>query len=435
MRIGKRAAMLATAIAVATLLPAAASPSRPARMGYRAGDDWEPSIAADRLGHVYVFWTHYTPQGGKPDPACRRCASPHMDLQISSDGGATWSAPVVPFRSTIRQDDPQVVVDPVDGRTVYASYMQGSKSSQYVARSTDFGKTWTTVLVEHLQRGTDKDVLAVRGDDIYLVYNAVMKIDASVSHDGGRTWHLRRIVSNTNSALGWSLPGGGVIDSKGNAYFSWEGYTHNGKPSGPVNIFVSKSTNGGRTWTVHRLDVSQAPPQCSTCGWAFWGPGTSMAADANDALYVLYNANSAKFAPNRMYLAVSTDGGRTWTRQDVSLAPLGANQAFPAVVARGDGDVRVAWMDDREGHDDGSGDGTARWNVYYRTSTDGGASWSPETILSRYVSGYGYELLHGFNEPYGDYMEMDVDDSGSTQAAWGEGPSYQGPGNVWSGRI
>ncbi len=230
-------------------------------------------------------------------------------------------------------------------------------------------------------------------------------------------------------------PGRGVVASNGDVYFSWEGYTRNGKPSGPVNIFVSKSTNGGRTWSVHRVDVSQAPPVCSTCGWAYWGPGTAMAADANGTLYLLYNANDEKFGPNRMYLARSTDGGKTWTRQDVSQAPLGANHAFPGVVTQGSGDVRIAWMDDREGHDDGTGDGTARWNVYSRASSDGGASWSPETVLSDDVSGYGYEYRTGFNEPYGDYLEIYIDGSGRTHVAWGEGPSYSGPGNVWTERI
>lgn len=92
-------------------------------------------------------------------------------------------------------------------------------------------------------------------------------------------------------------------------------------------------------------------------------------------------------------------------------------------------------MDDGEGHDDGTGDGTARWNVYSRASSDGGASWSPETVLSDDVSGYGYEYRTGFNEPYGDYLEIDIDGSGRTHVAWGEGPSYSGPGNVWTERI
>ena len=106
----------------------------PTRLGFAAGDDWEPSVAADRFGHVYALWTHYG-----ADPACPDCPSPHMELQVSSDGGTTWSTPrpLVPDAEA-RQDDPQIVVDPVDGRTVYAGFMLGNKSSQYVARSDDY---------------------------------------------------------------------------------------------------------------------------------------------------------------------------------------------------------------------------------------------------------------------------------------------------------
>src|SRR2546428_13175780 len=37
--------------------------STPIFIGYHGGDDWEPDIAADREGHVYVAWAHY---GGGP---------------------------------------------------------------------------------------------------------------------------------------------------------------------------------------------------------------------------------------------------------------------------------------------------------------------------------------------------------------------------------
>jgi hypothetical protein len=136
-----------------------------------------------------------------------------------------------------------------------------------------------------------------------------------------------------------------------------------------------------------------------------------------------------------MYFSRSADNGATWsTGVDVSLAPAGANNVFPAVVAQGSGDVRIAWTDDRNGHDDGSGIPDARWNVYERSSTNGGATWSSELQISRYVPGYNYKFatpLDGFGEPYGDYFEMDIDAAGTTHAAWGEGPNYAGPGNVW----
>ena len=414
-------AALAGAVALAAPAP---SFSPPLRLGYQAGDDWEPAIAADRYGHVYALWSHY---GDDP--------SPRSELQVSSDGGRTWSAPHPIVDSDARMDDPQIVVDPVDGRTVYAAFMRGSKSSQYVARSDDFGQAWTPVLVEPLERGTDKDILAVRGQDVYLVYNAVQKIYASVSHDGGRTWSLHKVVANTNSKLGWSLPSGGAVDSEGVAYFAWSGYEGNGKPSGDVNLFVTKSSDGGATWTTILIDVSGAPPPCGCGGWAYWGAQIALAVDDRNRVYVLYNAGPSKFARSRMYFRRSDDGGKTWSpRIDVSLAPQGANNLFPAIAARGDGDVRIAWMDDRNGFDPGSDDPAARWNVHYRSSSDSGTRWSDEARLSQYVAGYSHKLPEGFLEPYGDYFELDVDGAGKTHALWGEGPSYDGPGNVWYAR-
>lgn len=420
---------LALSVGVAGAAPT--SFTTPYRLGFAAGDDWEPALAADRFGHVYALWTHYG-----DDPACPGCPSPHMELQVSSNGGATWSSPrpLTP-NPPARQDDPQIVVDPDDGRTVYAGFMQGEKSSQFVARSGDFGQTWRPVLVEPLQRGTDKDILAVRGDDVYLVYNAVQKIWASVSHDRGRTWSLHPVVHNTNSNLGWSLPAGGAVDSQGTAYFGWAGYTQNGQAKGPVNLFVSRSSDGGVSWTTSLVDTSGAPPPCGCGGWAYWGAQLTLAVDDEDRLYVLYNASREKFGLNRMLFARSDDGGRTWaSRQDVSLAPAGANNLFPAIVARANGDVRIAWQDDRNGFDAGGDDPDARWNTYYRTSTDRGHTWSAETQLSQFVVGYPYKRADGFLEPYGDYFELDVDQLDDTHVLWGEGPSYAGPGNIWYAR-
>src|SRR5438046_10664790 len=86
-------------VLTASVAPAA-SPDQfttPAQLGFRAGDDWEPAIAADRFGHVYAMWTHYG-----PDPDCPACASPHSELQVSSDGGQSWSIPRAAWPSALR---------------------------------------------------------------------------------------------------------------------------------------------------------------------------------------------------------------------------------------------------------------------------------------------------------------------------------------------
>jgi hypothetical protein len=359
-------------------------------------------------------------------------------LQVSNNGGTSWSDPRALWPGTTRQDDPQIDVDAADGRTVYAAFMQNDKSSMFVARSDDFGNTWRAMLVEPLQRGTDKDILAARAGHVYLVYHTQQKIFASVSHDGGQTWSTHNMVGSTNSDLGVSLPSGGAIDSQGNAYFAWNGVNSPGQAKGVKNLYVTKSTDGGHTWTTHLVDVSKSPKRCGCPGWDYWGAQMALAIDARDRIYVLWDAADVKYGVQRMFFALSTDGAATWSlRRDVSLAPVGSNHVFPAMAAQGNGDVRIAWMDDRNGFDSGNDDPNARWNVYYRSSADGGTTWSAEAKVSQFVADYAYKYAtpkDGFAEPYGDYFELDIDGAGRTQALWGEGTSYNGPGNVWYSR-
>lgn len=436
---GCAAALVVASSAIAT--PAPDSFSSPMRLGFPNGDDWEPAIAADAFGHVYVLATHYVGYGGSsagdPDPTCSTCASPHTILQVSDDGGATFSAPrALTPDATTRQDDPQIVVDPADGRTVWAAFMQDDKASEYVARSDDFGRTWQTMLVENLHRGTDKDILAVRGDDVYLSYHAQQKIYVSESHDGGQTWSLQNpLKTTTNSEWGVSLGSGGAVAPDGTVYFAWNGVRRPGQAKGAINLWVTIRDPQTGAWSASLVDVSQAPARCDCGGWDYWGAQIALGVDADGVVYVLWNANDVQYAPQRMYFSRSVDHGASWSpRVDVSSAPTGAEDLFPAIVARGAGDVRIAWMDDRNGFDAGGNDPAARWNVYARSSSDGGVTWTDETQLSAYVPGYTYKLAtpeDGFLQPYGDYFELDVNSAGKTVAIWGEGNSYAGPGNVW----
>jgi hypothetical protein len=314
--------------------------------------------------------------------------------------------------------------------------MEGNKSSMFVARSEDFGETFEPVLVEEIQRGLDKIALAARNGDVYLVYHSQQKIFASFSHDDGETWEVVQPIHNTNSKFGVSLPSGAAIDSEGNAYFAWNGANRPGQAKGTVNLYVTKTADGGETWTTSVVDQSEAAPQCECGGWAYWGSQMAIGVDDDDRVYVLWNANQAPDSPHRMYFAASDDGTETWSDPvDVSLAPGGANNVFPALVATGEGDVRIAWQDDRNGFDAGGDDPAARWNTYYRRSTDGGATWSDEAQLSALVpDDYTYKFLNGYLQPYGDYFELDIDSAGKTVALWGEGNSYVGPGNVWFAR-
>ena len=80
-------------------------------------DDWEPAIAADpNAPYVYMLTTRYAP---KPCPG--NCPFPWMALEISSDGGATWS-PGVPLCACKGswQFDPIIEVVPNTGACLRA---------------------------------------------------------------------------------------------------------------------------------------------------------------------------------------------------------------------------------------------------------------------------------------------------------------------------
>jgi hypothetical protein len=129
----------------------------------------------------------------------------------------------------------------------------------------------------------------------------------------------------------------------------------------------------------------------------------------------------------RIYFSSSTDGGENWLpRAGVSAAPPGAKHAFPAIVAGSSGDVRIAWMDSRN-----STSNSTNWNTFYRSSSNGGATWGEEARISTFVPGYRYLSRDGFRFPFGDYFGLAIDNHGDSQLVWGEGMNYQSPGSIW----
>lgn len=395
------------------------------RLGYHTGDQWEPAIAVDNRGHVYVLYPQY---GAVPD--CQACTAPSVALLVSSDSGATWqpSRALLPFPTG--QFDPQIVVDPVDRQTVYASWMQNNKRDIVVARSLDFGRTWSFSWAERGREEADKPVLAVRGADVYIGFNHEEKFFVASSHDAGQTFSAVQV--NPNTGPGSSLAGGATVDLSGNVFFGWTAYARHEMPTRPVSVFVSRSSDGGRTWGTLLLDVSSAPPSCEaqSCETGYLGAQIALASDAAGALYALWNSGTANGGPERIYFSSSTTGGASWSERSlVSKAAPGVEHCFPAIVAGVPGDVRIAWMDARKtepGHPN-----SALWNTYYRNSTNGGATWNAEKQLSGHVAGYDYILPQGFRFPFGDYFSLAIDGDGSTHAVWGEGRDYKSPGSIW----
>ena len=416
-------AILSLFVIVPVALAAKAGFAPQERVGFSAGDQWEPTIAADGFGHVYVLY----PQYGRV-PGCRTCPLPSMILVVSSDNGVTWQSPREITPPGTGQYDPQIVVDPADRRTVYAAWLQRKKTEMVVAKSVDFGQSWSIAVADRGVTDADKPVLAVRGEDVYVAFDRSRTVRVASSHDGGLTFSSADVSPKLK--LVRALAGGATVDPRGYVYLAWAGYTKHDGAKGRENLYVSKSSDGGDIWTTQLMDVSAAPPDCRAyrCEWGYLGAQIAMTSDAAGTLYALWNSSASDKALGRIYFASSTTAGDTWSpRLNISTAPSSVEHAFPALTAGEAGDVRIAWMDTRN---------RPLWNTYYRSSTNGGATWSAESRISSYVSGYRYVRSRGFSFPFGDYFGIGIDNRGQTQAVWGEGLNFRSPGSIWhsSGR-
>jgi hypothetical protein len=388
------------------------------RAGFTAGDQWEPAIASDGFGHTYILY----PQYGRV-PGCRACPLPSMILVVSDDNGTSWQPPREITPPGTGQYDPQIVVDPVDRRTVYAAWLQNKRNDMVVAKSADFGQSWSIAVADRGATDADKPVLAVRGQDVYVGFNRARKIWVASSHDGGITFTSADVGPKLR--LVRSLAGGATVDPQGSAYLAWAGYTRHDGAKGREDLYISKSSDGGESWQTRLMDVSGAPPDCGAyhCEWGYLGAQITMTSDAAGTLYAVWNSGAADKSPARIYFASSTTAGDTWSpRLNVSTALSSVEHAFPALAAGEAGDVRIAWMDTRN---------HPRWNMFYRSSTNGGATWSAEARISSYVPGYRYIRSNGFSFPFGDYFGIGIDNQGRTQAVWGEGLNFKSPGSIW----
>ena len=389
-----------------------------ARVGFTVGDQWEPAIATDGFAHLYVLY----PQYGRV-PGCAACPLPSMILEISNNNGATWQPPREITPPGTGQYDPQIVVDSADHRTVYAAWLQNKRFDLVVAKSVDFGQSWSIVVADRGIMDADKPVLAVRGQDVYVGFNRDGKMLVAASHDRGITFLTTGVSPKLQ--LVRALAGGATVDPQGSAYVAWAGYTRRDGTKGRESLYISKSSNAGESWSTRLMDVSGAPPDCGAyrCEWGYLGAQITMTSDSAGTLYALWNSGAADKTPQRIYFASSTTAGDTWSpKLNVSTAPSSVEHAFPALAAADAGDVRIAWMDTRN---------TPLWNMLYRSSTNGGATWSAESRISSYVPGYRYIRAKGFSFPFGDYFSIAIDNLGLTQAVWGEGLNFRSPGSIW----
>lgn len=385
-------------------------------------DDWEPAIAADpNAPYVYVLATRY----GEPKPCPGNCPTPFIALAVSDDEGLTWSRSEALCPCTGRGQFDPIIEVVLETGAVYALYMNGF--NVMFIKSSDHGASWTTpVRTYGTVAWNDKPVLATSDDgrDIYVSWNGPTGGDPWIaqSHDFGVTWSQTRLVNGRRYFFAFDAD----VLADGTVAFSESSFDYSGPGGSAVgmvrhHVFVSRDL--GRSWQTQLVDAVELGEPCVSdgCYDDFYAGRSSVTADPSGDLAFLYDGARRPGGPQRIWMRHSSDGGRTWSARSAMSRP-GRMASSPAAEFAGDGDLR-AWYYEREPG--------GRWNVFYRSSTDGGLAWSPRRKISDAISGARYKNAEGFLEVYGDYGEIAITSSGATVAAWGEGFSWLGPGGVW----
>jgi hypothetical protein len=426
------------------------------QLGPTAGDDWEPAIAADGQ-NVYAAWAHFGSAGmtDSTGATCMTTAGSYTYFQRSTNGGTSWMPYIIP-RCPVSgtQIDFQVAIGP--NHRVYVSYMDGpqANSTIQVIYSDDFGVTWSVPVNAAGSGGGDKDILLVdSGGAIMMMYEHLSNNYITYTPNIATTpFTQKRITPPGNTKSGTSLATGGVLDSKGNAYFSLVDATSNAK--GDSYFWIVRSNDHFNTWTVTTVDRSFAQPGGTGAGWDYWGGSIQIATVAepvgtNDRVVVVYNAGTTAGGAERIYTKYSDSLGATWNiaynpnsypnGTDISAAPVGAWHGFMSIAGTSAG-VKAIWQDNRVQYpctSSTTAGACGLWNVYERGSTDG-ATWGAESKMTLPLT-HSYQVPSpapgGFYHPYGDYSWTTTDGAGNTWAVWGEGTSYNGPGTVYAAKF
>ena len=404
-----------TAAEARAMAPAVTAPGWAGEIKLGVEDTWEPTIAADPSApYVYAMYNRF----GGPK-ACNKCPGIPMYVRVSSDNGVSWGPETYLCQcSGVKwQYDPVLKV--ASNGAVYATFMNGN--DMMFSKSTNHA-----VHVEHADRGVRQ---AVGGQAVdrreperhRRLHRATRRRPTCGSPPPTTAGPRSRRAVKLNTDTGrYRYPNGLEVLPNGTALLSATSYPGAQKQLGQVNIEIWRTTNGGTSWTRTILASPFTGVTWETSST------TALASDAAGTLVALVHRRGRSRRERPRVDAAFDRLAAPRGGLPIELGAGTANASFPAIAGGATGVFRLDYADNR----------TGSWNTYYRSSTDGGLTWSAEADISDADAGATYKTAAGYASPYGDYGAIDVTNTGKAVAVWGEGASFStGPGGIWFNRM
>jgi photosystem II stability/assembly factor-like uncharacterized protein len=244
----------------------------------------------------------------------------HGTVLRSTDAGATWERDTVPGAATL---DFRAIA--ATSRDVAHALSIGDSSRIY--RTTDGGRTWSLRFTA-TQKGSFFDAIqfwdAKHGIAMSDPVDGRFLIIAT--DDGGETWH--RMPADGMPA---ALPGEGGFAASGTCLIT-RGTRDAWLVSGGAAVArLYHTSDRGRTWTVHDTPLRAGVASAGTFSVAFRDATHGVIAGGDYQQPTLRGRN----------LAVTSDGGVTWTLPDSASSPTGYRSAV-AFMPGSDGRRLVA---------------------------------------------------------------------------------------------